>query len=297
MDDRADAFTITVLKNVLVTGHTGLIGRHLFERLRAAGIEVEGISGNNQSRGVLDKEFIHSHIQGKDAVFHLAANAYIWLAQAQPAQDCELNVIGSLNVIESCAEIGAKLIFPSTIHVYAIPEKEGTVLSESSKLEPAEFYGVGKLAVENYMRVFNEKSSLRGIILRLPWVYSKDLRRRRGLLADLAYAEAQPVHLHHAFRDIFDYVHVDDVIRAMMMAAESPIDFGIFNISSAKAVTCRQVVELFGKDAVEESSHRNHRAVLDNSLARQVLGWQPEHDFLDDFNTLLPSWSNAKAMA
>lgn len=284
-----------MIKNVLVTGHTGLIGRHLFEKLRTAGIEVEGISGNNHSGGVLDKEFIHSHIAGKDAVFHLAANVYIWLAQTQPAQDCELNVIGSLNVIEGCAKFGAKLIFPSTIHVYAIPDQEGAVLSESSKLEPVEFYGVGKLAVENYIRVFNRQSSLRGIVLRLPWVYSKDLRRRRGLLADLAYADSLPVHLHHAFRDIFDYVHVDDVVRAMMIAAEGPVDFGIFNISSGKAVTCRQVVELFGKDAVEASSHRNHRAVLDNSLARQVLGWQPEHDFLTDFNTLMSSWREVKS--
>ncbi|MGA2973259.1 MAG: NAD(P)-dependent oxidoreductase [Candidatus Bathyarchaeia archaeon] len=284
-----------MLKNVLVTGHTGLIGRHLFEKLRATGVEVEGISGNNHSGGVLNKEFIQSRIAGKDTVFHLAANAYIWLAQTQPAQDCELNVIGSLNVIEGCMKSGAKLIFPSTIHVYAIPEQEGSVLSESSKLEPVEFYGVGKLAVENYIRVFNRQSSLRGIVLRLPWVYSKDLRRRRGLLADLAYADSLPVHLHHAFRDIFDYVHVDDVVRAMMIAAESPVDFGIFNISSGKAVTCRQVVELFGKDAVEASSHRNHRAVLDNSLARQVLGWQPEHDFLTDFKTLMSSWRQVKS--
>jgi len=279
-----------MLKNVLVTGHTGLIGRHLFERLKATGVEVEGLSLEPRSGGVLDKELVHSLVEGKDTVFHLAGNPYMWLAQSEPARDCEVNVLGSLNVIEACAKFGAKLIFPSTIHVYAFPEKEGAVLSESSKIEPVEFYGVSKLAVENYIRIFKQKSSLRGIVLRLPWVYGKDLRRRRGLLADLAYAESEPVHLHHAFLDIFDYVHVDDVTRAMMIAAESPLDFGIFNISSGKPVTCRQVVDLFGKDAVEEPSHRNHRAVLDNSLARKVLGWQPEHDFLDDFNTLLPSW-------
>jgi UDP-glucose 4-epimerase len=286
---------ITMVKKVLVTGHTGLIGRHLFEKLKAAGFEVEGLNRESHSGGVLNKELVHSLIAGKDTVFHLAANAYIYLAQSQPALDCELNVIGSLNVIEGCVKAGAKLIFPSTIHVYAFPEREGSVLSESSKIEPVEFYGVGKLAVENYMRVFNRQSSLRGIVLRLPWVYSKSLRRRRGLLADLAYADSLPVHLHHAFQDIFDYVHVDDVVRAMMIAAESPVDFGIFNISSGKAVTCRQVVDLFGKDAVEKSSHRNHRAVLDNSLARQVLGWQPEHDFFTDFNTLMPSWREVKS--
>jgi UDP-glucose 4-epimerase len=279
-----------MLKNVLVTGHKGLIGRHLFEKLKAAGYEVEGLSQENG--GVLDRAFIRSRIEGKDAVFHLAANVYIWAAQSHPAMDCEVNVLGSLNVIEACAKSGAKLIFPSTIHVYAIPEREGSVLSESARTEPAEFYGVSKLAVENYMRVFNRQSQLRGIVLRLPWVYSKNLRKRRGLLADLALAESEPVHLHHSFRDIFDYVHVDDVIRAMILAAESQVDFGIFNISSGKAVTCRQVVDLFGREAVEAPHHRNHRAVLDNSLARQVLGWQPEHDFLDDFNTLLPSWRN-----
>jgi UDP-glucose 4-epimerase len=256
----------------------------------AAGCEVEGISRENHRGGVLDKDFIHSRIAGKDAVFHLAANVYIWAAQSQPAMDCELNVIGSLNVIEGCAKYGVKLIFPSTIHVYAIPEQEGTVLSESARTEPAEFYGVSKLAVENYIRVFNRQSKLRGIVLRLPWVYSRDLRRRRGLLADLACAQSEPVRLHHAFRDIFDYVHVDDVVRAMIMSAESQVDFGIFNISSGTPVTCRQVVDLFGKKAIEEPSHRNHRAVLDNSLARQALAWSPEHDFLDDFNTLLPTW-------
>jgi len=283
-----------MLKKVLVTGHTGIIGRHLFESLRSTGCEVEGISREGQGGGVLDKELVDSRIEGKDAVFHLAANAFIWAAQSQPAMDCEVNVIGSLNVIEGSVKYRAKLIFPSTIHVYAIPEQEGAVLSESSKIEPAEFYGVSKLAVENYIRLFNRKSSLRGISLRLPWVYSETLRRRRGLLADLAYAESEPVPLHHAFRDIFDYVHVDDVVRAMIIAAESPLDFGVFNISSGKAVTCRQVVDLFGKEVVEDSSHRNHRALLDNSLARRVLGWQPEHDFLTDFNTLLPIWRNVK---
>jgi UDP-glucose 4-epimerase len=282
-----------MFKRVLVTGHTGLIGRHLFETLRANGCEVEGIDRESHG-GVLDKELVDSHIQGKDAVFHLAANAFMWAAQSQPEMDCEVNVIGSLNVIEGCVKYGVKLVFPSTIHVYAIPEQEGAVLSESSKIEPAEFYGVSKLAAENYIRLFNKKSSLRGIILRLPWVYSETLRRRRGLLADLAYAESEPVHLHHAFRDIFDYVHVDDVARAMIIAAESSLNYGVFNISSGKAVTCRQVVDLFGKKVVEAASHRNHRAVLDNSLARQTLGWRPEHDFLNDAKTLLPIWRNAK---
>lgn len=278
-----------MVKKVLVTGHTGLIGEHLFATLESIGVEVEGMSIETHKDGVLDKEILHSLIEGKDTVFHLAANPSVWVAQEQPAKDCELNVIGSLNVIEGCLKYGAKMIFPSTIHVYAMPKQEGKVLSEDSKVEPVEFYGVSKLAVENYMRVFNRQADLRGIVLRFPWVYSREVRRRRGLLSDLIYADSSPVHLHHAFSDIFDYVHVDDVVRAMIMAADSRVDFGIFNISSSKAVTCRQVVDLFGKEAVEDSSHRNHRAVLDNSLARRVLGWRPEHDFLADFRDLWPS--------
>ncbi len=283
-----------MVKKILVTGHTGLIGRHLFEKLTADGCEVEGISRDSRSGGVLDKQLVDSHIKDKDAVFHLAANAFIWAAQSEPGMDCEVNVIGSLNVIESCVKHGVKLIFPSTIHVYAIPKQEGTVLSESAKIEPAEFYGVSKLAVENYIRLFNRKSSLRAIVLRIPWVYSRTLRRRRGLLADLAFAESEPVHLHHAFRDLFDYVHVDDVVRAMIISANSPLDFGVFNISSGKAVTCKQVVDLFGREVVEDSLHRNHRAVLDNTLAHEDLGWRPEHEFLSDANALLPTWRNVK---
>ena len=277
-------------KKVLVTGHTGIIGRHLFERLSASGYEVEGVSREQNPAGVLDRDFIHSRIEGKELVFHLAANVYIWAAQTRPELDCEANVLGSLNVMEGCAKYGAKLILPSTIHVYAIPEKEGTALTESSRIEPPEFYGVSKLAVENYVRVFNRQAKLKAITLRLPWVYGKDLRKRRGLIADLASAKSEPIRLHHAFRDIFDYVHVDDVSTAMILAAESPVDFGIFNIGSGTAVTCRQVVDLFGRSAIENSSHRNHRAVLDSSLAHKALGWHPDHSFLDDFSTLLPIW-------
>ena len=151
---------------VLVTGGAGFIGSHLVDGLLASGHDVTVI--DNESTGSRTNlpdaaDFVHGDVRTDDdlrrafdpvpdAVFHVAGQASIRLAFANPHADLGVNVTGTLKVLETCLELGVpRLVFASSMTVYGNPARVPT--PEDEPVDPVPFYGITKYAAEPYVHL------------------------------------------------------------------------------------------------------------------------------------------------
>jgi UDP-glucose 4-epimerase len=281
----------------IVTGGAGFIGSNLVDALLARGDEAHALddlskgSRENVSGGadlhvadVREPDAVFDAV-GPDVVFHLAAQADVRVSVERPALDAEINVLGTIRILEAARRHGAKIVFASSGGA-AYGECDGPA-TESAPLRPLAPYGTSKLCGEEYLATWNRLYGTEHVALRLGNVYGP---------RQMPHGEAGVVAIFMGLlRDggtptIFgeglqtrDYVYVGDVVDAMLRALEQ--DGGIYNVGTGVETS---VVGLY--DAIRAASGVDRepafaparlgelqRSVLDASLAERELGWRPEH--------------------
>src|SRR5881394_385646 len=132
----------------LVTGGAGFIGSHVVETLLARGDEVHVLDNLATGR----RGHVPDDAVRHDACFHLAAQADVRVSVAQPDFDADVNVVGTIRVLEAARAHGTKLVFASTGGaIYG--ECDGPA-AEDSPRRPLAPYGTAKLAAEEYLRTY-----------------------------------------------------------------------------------------------------------------------------------------------
>jgi UDP-glucose 4-epimerase len=281
----------------IVTGGAGFIGSNLVDALLARGDEAHALddlskgSRDNVSGGaelhvadIREPDAVFDAV-GPDVVFHLAAQADVRVSVERPALDAEINVLGTVRILEAARRHGAKIVFASSGGA-AYGECDGPA-TESAPLRPLAPYGTSKLCGEEYLATWNRLYGAEHVALRLGNVYGP---------RQMPHGEAGVVAIFMGLlRDggtptIFgeglqtrDYVYVGDVVDAMLRALEQ--DGGIYNVGTGVETS---VVGLY--DAIRAASGVDRepafaparlgelqRSVLDASLAERELGWRPEH--------------------
>lgn len=287
----------------LVTGGAGFIGSHVVDLLIANGHEVvivDNLSAGDKANINQRAKFYKIDIQDKklakifqkerpDFVFHMAAQIDVRKSVNDPISDTKVNVLGSLNVIESAARYGAKkLIFASTGGaIYGDAEQLPT--PEGYYERPLSPYGINKLSIEKSLFFYKKVKGLDYTILRLSNVYGprQNCKGEAGVIAILIHKilRGEQTIVNGDGEQTRDYVFVKDVARAFVLA-QKKTSSDKFNISTAKESSVNQILEkiaekmdmkIFGKHA-EAKSGEQRRSCLDNSLAQKELGWYPEYD-------------------
>ncbi|MGE5482431.1 MAG: NAD-dependent epimerase/dehydratase family protein [Bacteroidota bacterium] len=283
----------------IVTGGAGFIGSHLVDQLIGRGDDVLVIDDFSTGREELlnpgacvMKGSVCSHEAFRaivdfqpDFVFHLAAQASVGRSTQDPAKDLEVNVAGTLNVAVACANAHAKrLVFSSSAAVYGNPV--ALPISESHPTEPLSPYGLSKLTAEKYLGWLKLQHSLDTVVLRYANVYGprQNAAGEAGVVAifvDRAKREC-PIEVFGDGQQTRDFVHVSDVVAANLLAAEHGAP-GPLNISTGVATSVAALHELVAARSGRAAKvvHRPPRpgdirhSTLDNSRAREVLGWEP----------------------
>ena len=228
-----------------------------------------------------------------DAVFHMAAMPKVQYSIIHPAETHDANLNGTLNVLEACRTFGIKrFIFSSSCAVYG--EQNEAPFRESFHPRPISPYAVHKLVGEYYATLYFNLYGVETINLRYFNAFGPR-QDHRGDYANLfgrfitriARGE-QPV-INGDGRNTRDYVHVSDIVRANILAAQttSGACFGqVINIGSGRALSVNDIynhimsvhperVEPVYGPAVVEIKH----AVADISKAGSLLGWAPQKNF------------------
>jgi UDP-glucose 4-epimerase len=279
----------------IVTGGAGFIGSHVVEALLARGDEVlvvddlssgkrENLPDGARLEEADIREPLDSYFDGAEACFHLAAQVDVRVSVERPEHDADVNVAGTIRVLEAARRHGTQVVFSSTGGaIYG--ECDGPA-PEDAPRRPLAPYGVSKLAGEEYLAAYNRLHETRHVSLRYGNVYGprQDPHGEAGVVAiffgRLAAGEAPRIF--GDGRQTRDYVYAADVARATLAAAGR--DGGVFNVGTGAETSvlelyelCRRVagVELEAEPAPARLGELQ-RSVLDVSRAGSELGWRPE---------------------
>jgi UDP-glucose 4-epimerase len=286
---------------VLVTGGAGFIGSHVVDRCISAGHRVTVV--DNLSRGC--RQSVHpaarlsvtdirsSDLAGvfraerPDAVIHHAALVEPRRSLEAPLVDAGVNILGSLNLLECSRRFGvARLIYASSGGaVYGDTAVVPT--PEDHPARPALPHGVSKLAVEQYLACWESLYGIRGLALRYANVYGprQSSLGEAGVVAVFSrrLLRGQRVVIDGDGRQTRDWVYVEDVAEANVVALERPDATGVVNIGTGCETS---VVELFERlclalDMPAQAQHgparlgEPRRSALDITRAKRRLGWKP----------------------
>ena len=293
-------------KQFLVLGSAGFIGSHLCDALLSAGHTVrafdrphvpayrafahtepiEWIQGDFTSATDIERA-----VAGCDVVYHLVSTTLPKTSNEDVIYDLESNVVGTLRLLEAArkAKVSKVVFVSSGGTVYGVPQQ--VPIPETHPTEPLSSYGIGKLAIEKYLHLFEVLHGMNHCVLRLANPFGE---RQRPLAAQGAVAVFLYRALHRQDIEIWgdgsvvrDYLYIADVVQALLKAATYQGQERIFNIGSGHGKNLNEILDAIAALIGHPVARRYLPArafdvpanVLDISKAAVHLEWQPQTSF------------------
>ena len=303
----------------IVTGGAGFIGSHLVDKLLDLNHDVTVLDNFSTGRpdnlshvkdriklincDISKKDKWINEFEGTDWVFHVAGLADIVPSIQNPEGYFNSNVLGTLNVAESCKKYKIKrVIYLASASCYGIPDEYPT--TEKAKIKPEYPYALTKLLGEQIMLHWSKVYALPVTSLRLFNVYGTRSRTSGTYGAVFGVFLAQKLS-RSAFTIVGDgnqtrdFTYVSDVIRAIICAVKSNKIGEIYNVGSNESVSVNKIVKLLGAEKITYIPKRPGEP--DKSLAginkiKQELNWEPKIKIEEGIKQLLKNidyWKNA----
>ncbi len=286
---------------ILVTGGAGFIGSHVADAFIAHGHQVTIIDNlvtgqrenvNAQATfhqiDICDAGIAEIFERGQfDTVCHQAAQMDVRRSVADPRYDAEVNILGTLNLLQQCQKTGVKKFLFASTGGAIYGEQVRFPADEEHPTWPASPYGISKLACEKYIYFFAQTCGLRYVFLRYANVYGprQNPHGEAGVVAIFStrlLKREQPV-INGDGKQTRDYVYVGDVVRANLLALNYP-ENDYFNIGTGIETDVNTVFQRLN-EATGAGMPEKHgpakegeqlRSVLANDKARRLLDWQPK---------------------
>lgn len=331
MTTRPEAAQSLSGQRILVTGGAGTIGSHVVDECLAAGA-AEVVVLDNFVRGRLanlaaatgsgadrlrvvdgdlrDTALVRELAAGTDVLFHLAAIRITQCAE-EPRLALEVLVDGTYNVIEAAADAGVgKVIASSSASLYGLAETFPT-REDHHPYANDTFYGAAKAFNEGMLRSFHAMKGLDYVALRYFNVYGPRMDAH-GLYTEVLIrwmeriAAGEPPLIFGDGLQTMDFVHVADIARANLLAAQAPVTDESFNIASgtetslaglAAALLAAMDSDLHVEHGPERAVNGVTRRLADISAAAGRLGWKPEIGLDEGLRGLVSWWRTEVAAA
>jgi UDP-glucose 4-epimerase len=283
----------------LVLGGGGFIGVNLCRALVSGGARVEAfgrslpfpdaLSGVAWTSGSFsDHEAIARAVEGNEYVFHLIGGGVPESSNKDPAADLSVSVLNTLSLLDLCRRNSVKRVvfLSSGGTVYGIPTS--TPIPETAPTDPVSAYGISKLATEKYLGLFRHLHSLDYVVLRAANAYGpyQTAHRKQGVIASIVHnaLAGEPVEIWGTGEVVRDFIHVDDVISAMVAAVSYQGSHRVFNVGSGVGFSINQIVadveRVLDRGILERRYKPGRPAdvpvnVLDTTLIMREMGWSP----------------------
>lgn len=304
-------------RKALVTGGAGFIGSHIVEKLLKLGLEVTVIDnfymGKKQyvpkgakiiKADVLDLKNINKIFKGQDVVFHEAARVSIRNSIDNFYDDANVNIIGTVNVIQAVIKNNVKkLIYASSMAAYG--DADYLPINEKHPLNPNSPYGVSKLASEKYCLEMSKFFGFDTVVLRYFNTYGpkQTLTPYVGVITifiNLLLTGKSPV-IFGDGKQVRDFISVEDVADANILAMENDIKRDVFNIGTGLGRSVNEVAQLLIKKinpAVEAKygpiqPGEPASSIADISKAREVLNFLPRFKLEDKIDEVI-AWNKVR---
>lgn len=300
-------------KNILVTGGAGFVGSHIVDRLSPENnVTVldnlsTGLLSNlekSQDRitlikgDILDKELVSDVVSRVEYIFHLAANVGNIKSIEDPYLDMDVNIRGILNMLEACRNSNIKrFVYSSSGAIFG--EAKYLPIDEDHPLNPESPYGVSKLTAEKYCFAFYKVHGIPTTSVRYFNIYGP--RQGSSEYANVIsiftsrIREGKPITVFGDGKQTRDFVFVQDVVTANILAATQPAAAGeIFNIGTGVANSILELIQVLNEISNRENTViyaesragevKHSRANIDK--ARRVMGYNPKTSFKEGLSLM-----------
>lgn len=295
-------------KKVLVAGGAGFVGSNLTDALVKLGARVaviDDLSTGSRSnidqlaqvefleRTITDAEAVRGQVSQADYIFHLAAKNII-VSTRNPRDDCQTNILGTLNLLLLARDCGKKVrrfVYSSSASIYGNPRH--MPINEDDGINTLTPYSVSKLAGENYCSAFYESYGLPAVVVRYSNVYGRKQTPSNpycGVVAKFfqSCSANEPLQLHGDGDQTRDFTYIADIVEATLLAGVCPKAVGgVYNVgtgieTSVNDLACR-ISALFGRAPqlayVDRRDIDNiRRRVLNIEKIRRDLRWVPRYN-------------------
>lgn len=281
---------------VLVTGGSGFIGSHVVDKLIDKGVEVRVYdcvlsSHRNDIEfyqgSILDIDSLTFAMHGIDAVMHLAAVADVKDVYNEPHYSENINVRGTINVLEAARKAGVKrVVYGSTTWVYS--EAASNNVDETTPLHaPSHLYTATKLTGEYYCQSYSKLYGMEVTILRYGIPYGP--RARDGAVIPIFVRKAingEPLTIAGDGMQFRKFIYVEDLAEGNVLGLQNIAKNKIYNLDGKEKVAIKQIAEtvkkILGNVNIEYTPARPgdfSGKEVSSELAKRELGWEPKISF------------------
>lgn len=292
-------------KDIIVTGGAGFIGSHLARRLLAEGYRVwvvDDLSTGFESNIPAGAEFVEMDISDSKsygrmpsgnicALLHLAAQTSGEISYEKPELDLTTNAMGTLLLLNWCLENSVpRFVYASSMAVYG--DVATLPVSETETCQPLSFYGISKLTAEDCIRNFSQRG-LKTTIFRIFSTYGpgQDLNNLKQGMVSIYLSfllKEQPILVKGSRERFRDYIYIDDVVDAWMVAMDDEKTFGkTYNLGTGRKTLVLDLIEeeirAFGSDPnsypvidAEPTPADQFGLYADISQVKSDLNWFPK---------------------
>ena len=303
-------------KKVLVTGGAGFIGSNLVKKLISDKNEVvviddlssgfisniSSIDGVKYINGdIRNRKQVNNAIKGVEVVFHLAASVGNKRSIDFPLIDSQINVLGTLNILEECVKEGVrKIVTSSSAGIFG--ELKTIPIKEDHPIDPDSPYGCSKLCEEKLCLSYSKLYDLEAVCLRYFNVFGPNQRfdAYGNVIPIFVYKmlHNEPIIVYGDGNQTRDFVHVNDVVQANINSANSIGVSEAFNIASGDRISINDLIKLITKNykkevKIEYLSKRPGdvmHSLADISFARNEINYIPSMNLEEGINNYV-SWA------
>jgi UDP-glucose 4-epimerase len=291
------------MKNILITGGAGFIGANLTRLLIREGFKVKVLDNFSTGRyeyleglpleiiegDILSSDTLSYACEDIDAVIHLAAQTGVPVSISDPRKDCETNVFGTLNVLESVrlqqSQNGRRIrvIFASS---NAPLGRQEPPAQETKAPLPISPYGASKLAGEGYCLAYNGTWGLETVVLRFANIYGAFSEHKNSVVAKFIkdIVKNGSITIDGDGLQTRDFIYVEDLCRAVLLALTTPHVGEIYQIATGVETSiislANQILDLMGVNSEIKFSEPRKGDIRKNyskvTKASKMLGWKPE---------------------